>query len=81
VSVDYACQPGSEGSTFELVVDGMPTGITGLVAKTNSWQDYRTLALDGTVTLGAGIHVIRVMPKTKPGSAVMNLRRVTLTPR
>jgi alpha-L-fucosidase len=81
VSVDYACQPGSEGSTVEIVVDGRPTGITGLVAKTNSWQDYRTMALEGTVTVGAGIHVIRVTPKTKPGNAVMNLRRVTLTPR
>jgi len=81
VSVDYACQPGSEGSTVEIVVDGRPTGITGLVAKTNSWQDYRTMALEGTVTVGAGIHVIRVTPKTKPGNAVMNLRLVTLTPR
>jgi alpha-L-fucosidase len=81
VSVDYACQPGSEGSTFEIVVDGAPTGITGLITSTNSWQDYRTMALDGTLTLGAGVHVVRVMPKTKPGNAVMNLRRVTLTPR
>jgi alpha-L-fucosidase len=79
VSVDYACQPGSEGSTFEIVVDGAPTGITGLVAKTNSWQDYRTLTLDGTLTLTAGTHVIRVMPKSKPALAVMNLRRVNLT--
>jgi hypothetical protein len=39
------------------------------------------MALEGTVTVGAGIHVIRVTPKTKPGNAVMNLRRVTLTPR
>jgi hypothetical protein len=39
------------------------------------------MALDGTLTLGAGVHVIRVMPKTNPGNAVMNLRRVMLTPR
>jgi alpha-L-fucosidase len=81
VSVEYACQPGSEGSTFEIVVDGVPTRITGLVVKTNSWQDYQTLTLDGTLSLSAGVHVIRVVPKTKPGNAVMNLRRVTLTPR
>jgi len=81
VTLDYACEPGSEASTFEIVVDGTATGMTGLVAKTNSWQDYRTLALDGTLTLTAGTHVLRVVPKTKPGTAVMNLRRVSLTPR
>jgi hypothetical protein len=79
VSLDYACQPGSEGSTFEIVLDGKPTGITGLVARTSSWQNYTTLALDGTLSLGAGTHVIRVTPRSKPGTAVMNLRRVTLT--
>jgi len=81
VSLDYACQPGSEGSTFEIVIDGAATGITGLVTPTNSWQDYRTLTLDGTLSLTAGTHLIRVMPKTKPGTAVMNLRQMRLSPR
>src|SRR5262249_22688078 len=81
VSIDYACQPGSEGSTFEIFVDGTASGITGLVAPTNDWQDYRSLSLDGTLTLSAGTRVIRVVPKTKPGNAVMNLRQLVLSPR
>jgi alpha-L-fucosidase len=81
VTLDYACQPGSEGSTFEILVDGAPTGIKGTIARTSSWQSYTTLTLDGALSLSSGAHVIRVMPRSKPGNAVMNLRRVTLTPK
>ncbi|MFI5386161.1 MAG: alpha-L-fucosidase [Fimbriimonadales bacterium] len=81
VSLDCSCEPGTEGSTFEIVVDGAASGITGTVPKTASWTDYRPLALDGTLSLSAGSHTIRVVPRTKPGLAVMNLRRLTLTPK
>lgn len=79
VSLDYSCEPGSEGSTFEVLVDGNGTGITGTVPKTASWQEYKSLPLDGTLNLAEGPHVIRIVPRTKPGLAVMNLRRVVLT--
>ncbi|HTQ09901.1 MAG TPA: alpha-L-fucosidase [Fimbriimonadaceae bacterium] len=79
-AIDYSCEPGSEGSTFEVDVDGSLSGITGAVPKTASWQDYQTLNLDGTLTLSAGTHVVRIVAKSKPGLAVMNLRRLSLKP-
>lgn len=81
VSLDYSCEPGSEGSTFELQVDGTPSGVTGSIAKTASWFDYKDMNLDGTLTLNAGTHVIKIVAKSKPGQAVMNLRRIRLMPK
>ena len=80
ISMEYSCDPGTGGSTFELQVDGKPSGVTGTVEKTASWADYRTVNLDGTLTLPAGKHVVKVVPKTKPGDDVMNLRGFMLVP-
>ncbi len=80
VTVEYSCEPGSEGSTFSLLVDGAASGVTGTVAKTAGWSDYKTITLDGTLTLAAGAHVLQIKALTKPGLAVMNLRRILLTP-
>lgn len=79
-SLVYSCEPGSEGSTFVLEVNGVASGVTGTVSKTNGWGDYQTLTLDGTLTLPSGKAVVRIKPLTKPGLAVMNLRQVVLTP-
>ena len=76
----YACVPGSEGSTFSLQIDGKDTGLTGTVAKTGGWQDYQTMTLDGTLNLPEGTNTLRLQPLTKPGTAVMNLQSLTLTP-
>ncbi|HVT10880.1 MAG TPA: alpha-L-fucosidase [Fimbriimonadaceae bacterium] len=81
VSLEYACEPGSEGSTFEIQVDGNSTGLTGSIPKTASWQDYKTMNLDGTLSLPAGTHTIKIVPKSKPSTAVMNLRRIHLAPK
>ena len=78
VKVEYACQPGNEGSTFTLRVDGKDSGVSGTVTKTTGWTDYQTMTLDGTLTLTPGPHVLQVHPRTKPGGAVMNLRQITL---
>ena len=78
--LEFSCAPGSEGSTFALQVDGKPSGITGSIGKTASWNDFQTMTLDGTLTLSEGTHVLQVKPLTKPGLAVMNLRRITLVP-
>ena len=80
VKLEYACEPGSEGSTFTLRVDGKDSGVAGTVAKTSSWADYQTVTLDGTLTLPPGPHVLQVHAGTKPGAGVMNLRRITLVP-
>ncbi len=78
VKVEYACQPGNEGSTFTLRVDGKDSGVSGTVTKTTGWTDYKTVSLDGTLTLTPGPHVLQVYPQTIPGGVVMNLRRITL---
>ncbi|MEO7716087.1 MAG: alpha-L-fucosidase [Capsulimonas sp.] len=76
--IDYAVDPGSADSIVTLQVDGADTGITGTIVKTGSWEDYQTLALTGTLTLTPGAHTIKIIPKSMPNGAVMNLRRVTL---
>lgn len=80
VRVRYSCEPGTDGSTYILDVDGVATEVTGLVSKTRAWSDYTSVNLDGTVTIPAGTHVLRVRVLTKPLNAVMNLRSITLTP-
>ncbi|RYX85824.1 carbohydrate-binding protein [bacterium] len=78
VQLDYACAPGSEGSTFSVLVDGIDSGLTGTVAKTNGWEDYRSMTLEGKLTLTTGLHTISIVPKSKPGLGVMNLRSMQL---
>ena len=78
VKVEYACEPGNEGSTFTLRVDGKDSGVSGTVTKTTGWTDYQTMTLDGVLTLTPGPHVLQVHPRTKPGGAVMNLRKIML---
>ncbi len=80
VQLDYSCEPGSEGSTFAVLVDGTPSGLMGTVQKTDSWSDYRTMTLNGTLTLTSGNHIIRLVPKSKPALAVMNFRSLQLKP-
>jgi len=80
VKLEYACPDDVEGSTFELTVDGQGTGITGTVAKTGSWGDYKTMDLGGTLRLPSGKHRVRIVVKTMPKGAVMNLKHLFLTP-
>jgi len=80
VSLLASCQPGSEGSTYEIDVDGTPSGITGGVPKTKSWQDFQSIYLPGSLKLTPGTHVLKIVPKSKPALAVMNLKRLILTP-
>jgi len=79
VNLDCSCQPGSEGSTYGIDIDGSPSGVTGLVPKTASWHDFKTVVLSEPLHVPAGTHVIKIVPKAKPGYAVMNLRKVILT--
>ena len=80
VDVEYACNAGADGSTYTVGVDGSTPGATGTVRSTGSWSQYRTVRLDGTVTLAAGKATLRLVPQTMPGFAVMNFRSITLTP-
>jgi hypothetical protein len=77
VSVSIACEEASQGSTVSFEVGR--TKLTHRVAGTGSWSDFKAVKL-GQVELGKGRHKIRVVPMTKPGLAVMNLRSLTLRP-
>jgi beta-mannosidase len=51
-----------------------------IVPKTGSWTTYTNVDL-GEITLPSGPLLIRLIPKTKQGSHVMNLRGIDLTPK
>ncbi|HWD37985.1 MAG TPA: alpha-L-fucosidase [Fimbriimonas sp.] len=80
VSVTYACDAATPGSTFGIQVDGKDTGLKGNVKATEGWQRYATADLDGTITLSPGRHTLKVFVINKPGEAVMNLRHIELKP-
>ncbi len=79
-SIEYSCEPGTAGSEVGIKVDGVASGITGKIEATTGWHDYQAMTLSGTVNLSPGKHTIQMFVTSKPGFAVMNLRRVTLTP-
>jgi alpha-L-fucosidase len=79
VLLDCSCEPGSEGSTVGVKVDGTASGVTGTIEATKGWRDYHTVTLDGTLTLSAGAHTIQVFAIHKAGGGAMNLRSVRLT--
>ena len=79
VKMVVSCEPSSEGSTFDLQVDGKSQGVGGKIEKTASWYDYHTISLEGALELSAGAHTIKIVPLTKPGLAVMNLKTIILT--
>jgi alpha-L-fucosidase len=79
VTLEYACDKGSGGSSFVLQVDGVDTETTGEVEETGSWSDYRTMKLDKPLAIPAGRHTVRIRVKSKPGTGVMNLRTIRLT--
>ncbi|RYX81543.1 carbohydrate-binding protein [bacterium] len=82
VQLQYASESAATatGSRIAIQVDGVASGVTGTVASTGSWDNYRTLTLEGSLKLTPGRHVIRVVALTKPNYGVMNLRRVSLIP-
>jgi alpha-L-fucosidase len=78
VNLDYACEPGSEGSEYEIIAGEQK--LTGKIASTGSWRRFRSVRV-GTLNLDQpGVATILVKPLSKPGSAVMNLRTVILRP-
>jgi alpha-L-fucosidase len=78
VEIEYACEPGSAGSTFRVHADGAAEGVEGTVPDTGSWANFRTDSLSGALRLTAGRHVITLTPLAMPHGAVMNLRRLML---
>jgi alpha-L-fucosidase len=77
VTLELACEPGSEGSTFMADIDG--SAVEGVVPATGGWGEFITVRL-GPVWLDAGALDVTVKATDKPGLAVMNLRAVRLRP-
>lgn len=77
VEVQQGCGPGSGGATVAVKVDDQTLSFT--VQETGHFQKM-ILRTIGTVKLSEGRHSLAVRPQTKPGPAVMDLRRVVLRP-
>ena len=80
LSLDYSCPPDVAGSTFSIVVDGVVTGVNGTVGKTDGWNSFRTVKLEGMIALNPGKHSIQIKVTNMPHFAVMNVRKLTLDP-
>ena len=77
VEITQGCGKGSGGAQVAVEVAGATLKFT--VQDTGNFQNFiqRTI---GTVQLPAGKTTLAVKPQTKPGGAVMDLRRVVLRP-
>jgi arylsulfatase A-like enzyme len=79
VEVLQGCGNGSGGSEVELAVGDQK--VTFKVEETGGFQAFKAREV-GTLTIDKpGRHTLTVKAKTKPGPAVMDLRRVTLKPK
>lgn len=77
VEIQQGCGKGSGGAEVAVEIGGETLKFT--VQDTGHFQQMiqRTI---GQVELAAGTHTLAVKPQTKPGVAVMDLRRVVLRP-
>ena len=77
VEIQQGCGKGSGGAKVAVVIDDHTSTFT--VQDTGHFQNM-ILRLIGNVQLAKGKHSLAVRPLTKPGAAVMDLRRVVLRP-
>ncbi|MBI3464500.1 MAG: sulfatase-like hydrolase/transferase, partial [Planctomycetes bacterium] len=77
VEVQQGCGAGSGGAEVAVEVAGRTLKFT--VQETGHFQ-HMIQRVIGNVELAAGKHTLAVKPQTKPGAAVMDLRRIVLRP-
>ncbi len=77
VEIQHGCGNGSGGSEVEVHVAGQVLSFT--VIETGHFQNMAQRTI-GVVDLAAGLQTLAVKPVSKPGTAVMDLRRVVLRP-
>ncbi|NND98272.1 MAG: hypothetical protein HKN47_13180 [Pirellulaceae bacterium] len=78
VQLTQGCGQGHGGSEVEVIVGEQR--LTFTVEDTGGFQNWRQRDL-GTVSIQAvGTHRLTVQPRTKPGVAVMDIRRIRLIP-
>ena len=77
VEIQQGCGAGSGGAEVAVEIDGQTLKFT--VQDTGHFQNMITRTI-GQVNLTPGKHNLAVKPQTKPGAAVMDLRRIVLRP-
>jgi arylsulfatase A len=77
VEIQHGCDKGSGGADVAVEID--KTTLNFVVQDTGHFQNM-ILRTIGDVKLGAGDHVLAVKPKSRPGKAIMDLRRIVLRP-
>ena len=78
VELEYSAAPNSAGS--EYAVEVLDQSIKSKIEATKSFVDFKTITL-GTIEIKrSGTGNVTVRPITKPGVAVMDLRRIILRP-
>jgi len=78
VEVLQGCGPGSGKSEVAIIVGEHSVLFT--VEETKGFQDFIPRRIGRLTIPAAGRHTLRVEPRSKPGVAVMDLRRIVLTP-
>ncbi|MEM9284165.1 MAG: hypothetical protein AAGA96_20290 [Verrucomicrobiota bacterium] len=79
VSLHYGCGNGNEGSEVAVLVNDQVFKFS--VEDTGGFQSWKALDL-GTVSLSQnGGHKVAIIPLSKAGKSVMDVSKVTLTPR
>jgi alpha-L-fucosidase len=77
VDVDVSCLPASAGSQAVVLVGATP--LTLAVPSTGGWGEFQMVRA-GEAQLPGGPVTVKVMPGAEMTNALMNLRRVVLTP-
>jgi arylsulfatase A-like enzyme len=77
IEVQQGCGNGSGGAEVAIEVGGQT--VTFIVQETVHFQ-HMIQRVIGKVQLPAGKHTLAVKPQSKPGAAVMDLRRIVLRP-
>jgi hypothetical protein len=77
VELQFGCGRGSGGSTVEVIAADQT--LPFVVEETGHFQRMK-MQVVGEVTVTSGRHRVEIRPRTKPGPAVMDLRRVVLRP-
>lgn len=76
LTLEFACEKPSEGSKFVVHIGEQQREF--VVPSTGNWGKFEKLDL-GTFPLEAGPMKLKVVPLSKPGYAVMNLREIAFT--
>lgn len=77
VRITYACQNGSEGATYDVLVGNQKANGT-IQATGTGWQSYVEADLGPVILRKTGEIKVEVVAKSKSAGAVMNLRKITL---